>query len=389
VPSPAVSNLTGTIKIVSSLPRTGSSKGQSDTIVNAIKMALNEAGNKVGGATIVYQDMDDATAAKGAWDAAKEAENANQAINDAQTMVYIGTFNSGAAKISIPLLCAANLGMISPANTYPGLSKKVEGVEANEPDVYYPNGCKRNYTRVVPSDELQGAVAANWAKTLGATKAYVLDDTELYGHGLAVFFNQTAQKIGLQVVGGPEGIDSKATDYRALAQKIRGTGADMVYFGGITQSNAGKLWQDLRAVLGPDVKLMGPDGIYEQAFLDAAGPAAENTYITFGGVPPSKLTGKGADWYKSYKTQFNSEPEAYAAYGYEAAKVALDAIQRAGKADRGAIRDAIFATQNYAGVLGTWSFSNTGDTSLTAMSGRQVKSGKFDDDNAVTLEAPR
>ncbi|HEV7666338.1 MAG TPA: branched-chain amino acid ABC transporter substrate-binding protein [Chloroflexota bacterium] len=378
-----------TIKIVSSLPRTGSSKGQTDTIVNSFKMALDEAGNKVNGATITYTDMDDATAAKGAWDAAKEAENANQALNDPDVMVYVGTFNSGAAKVSIPILCKTNLGMISPANTYPGLTKSIPGaVESNEPGVYY-EGCQRNYTRVVPSDEIQGAAAANWAKTLGATKAYVLDDTELYGHGLGVVFANTAPKVGLQLVGGPEGIDGKASDYRAVAQKVRASGADVVFFGGITQNNAGKLWQDLRATLDPSVRLMGPDGIYEQAFLDAAGPAAEGSYITFGGVPPSKLTGAGAAWYTKYKQQFNSEPEAYAGYGYEAMKVALDAIGRAGKKDRAAIRDAIFATKNFNGVLGTWSFLDTGDTSITAMSGRQVKSGAFDDANAITLSAPQ
>jgi branched-chain amino acid transport system substrate-binding protein len=397
-PSPAAAaggNLTGTIKIVSSLPRTGSSKGQTDTIVNAFKMALQEigagadgSGGKLGGATISYQDLDDATAAKGAWDAAKEAENANQALNDADVMVYLGTFNSGAAKVSIPILCKANMGMISPANTYPGLTKKIEGaVEANEPDVYY-EGCKRNYTRVVPSDEIQGAAAAKWSKDVGGTKAYVLDDTELYGHGIAVVYAATAPKVGMQVVGGPEGIDSKASDYRALAQKVRQSGADVVFYGGITQNNAGKLWQDLRATLGNDVKLMGPDGIFEQAFLDAAGPAAEGTYITFGGVPPSKLTGAGAQWYTKYKSTFNSEPEAYAGYGYEAMKVALDSIQRAGRKDRAAIRDAIFATRNFSGVLGTWNFLDTGDTSLTAMSGRQVKNGAFDDANSVTLAAP-
>ena len=383
-----------TIKIVSSLPRTGSNKGQTDTLVNSFKMALDEigatdgVGAKIGGATIVYQDLDDATAAKGAWDAAKEAENANQAVNDADVMVYVGTFNSGAAKVSIPILCAQNLGMISPANTYPGLTKNIPGaVESNEPDVYYP-GCKRNYTRVVPSDEIQGAAAAAWAKTIGATKAYVLDDTQLYGHGLAVVYANSAPKAGLQLVGGPEGIDDKASDYRALAQKIRQSGADIVYFGGITQANAGKLFIDLRATLGNDFKLMGPDGIFEQAFIDAAGPAAEGTYITFGGVPPSKLTGLGATWYTNYKKQFNAEPEAYAGYGYESMKVALNAIQTAGKKDRAAIRDAIFTTKNYSGALGTWSFTDTGDTTITAMSGRQIKNGAFDDANSVTLAAP-
>jgi branched-chain amino acid transport system substrate-binding protein len=250
---------------------------------------------------------------------------------------------------------------------------------------------------VIPTDEIQGSVAANWSKQLGATKAYILDDTQLYGHGIAVFYNTTAQKIGLQVVGGPEGIDPQASDYRSLAQKIRSAGADVVFAGIITPNNAGKLWQDLRDTLGPNVRLMGPDGIYEQAFIDAAGPAAESSYITFGGVPPSKLTGKGAQWYTSYKQQFNAEPEAYAAYAYESAKVVLQAIQTAaGSCEvhnsaqcRGAVRDAIMGTKNFDGVLGQWSFGDTGDTTLTAMSGRQIKNGAFDDANSVVLTAPQ
>jgi branched-chain amino acid transport system substrate-binding protein len=174
-----------------------------------------------------------------------------------------------------------------------------------------------------------------------------------------------------------EGIDTKAQDYRALAQKIKATNPDMVYFGGITQNNAGKLWKDLRNVLGDKPMLMGPDGIAEEAFIKDAGDAAEGTYVTFGGLPPDKLSGAGADWYKRYKAKYNGEPEVYAVYGYEAAKVAIDAIGRAGKKDRAAIRDAVFATKNFQGALGTWSFDENGDTTLTTMSGMQVKGGKL------------
>jgi branched-chain amino acid transport system substrate-binding protein len=374
-----------TIKIVSSLPRTGNSKAQTDSIVNSIRMALDEAGHRVAGFNLLYEDLDDATPERGAWDAVKEAENANKAVADADVMVYLGTFNSGAAKVAIPILNRASLVMISPANTYPGLTKPGTG-EPNEPDIYYPSG-KRNYTRVTPADDVQGAVAANWAKQLGVTKVYVLDDTELYGHGIAIVFAETARKIGLNVVGGPEGINPKASDYRALATKVRGAAPELVFYGGITQNNAGKLVKDLRAVLGPDVMLMGPDGIYEQAFLDDAGDAAEGMYITFGGVAPSKLTGKGAEWYRAYKAKFGGEPEAYAGYGYEAARVALDAIARAGVKDRDAIRAAVLATSDFDGILGAWSFDANGDTTLTAMSGRRVRSGRYDDVNAVILGA--
>jgi len=124
---------------------------------------------------------------------------------------------------------------------------------------------------------------------------------------------------------------------------------------------------------------MGPDGIAEEAWIKDAGDAAEGTYITFGGLPASKLSGPGKAWYDKYKAKYNSEPEVYAVYGYESMKLALDAIERAGKKDRAAIRDAVFSTKDFAkGALGTWSLDANGDTTLTTMSGQQVKAGKFE-----------
>jgi len=365
-----------TIKIVSSLPRTGSSKGQTDSIVNAIKQRLEEAQYKAcdGTITITYEDLDDATAAAGKWDAAQEASNANKAAGDADVMVYIGTFNSGAAKISIPILNQAGIVMVSPANTYPGLTKPGKGDEG-EPDVYYPNGT-RNYARVVPADDLQGAAAARWAQSLGAKAVYVLDDTELYGKGIADVFEATAKELGLDVKGR-DGIDGKAADYRALAAKIVAVAPDLVYYGGITQNNAGQLIKDVRAE-GFKGMIMGPDGIYETALIEAAGADAEGVYATFGGVPAEKLEGDAAKWYADYKAKYNAEPEVYAVYGYEAANVAMNAINSVCKKDRAAILSAVMGTKDFKGILGTWSFDANGDTSLTAMSGAQVKNGKFE-----------
>jgi len=297
--------MSNAIKIVSSLPLTGSSYGQCITIVNSIRMALDEVNGKVGDFTVTYESMDDATPAAGKWDAAKEAENASKALGDADVMAYVGTFNSGAAKVSIPVLNSQNLLMISPANTYPGLTKPGQG-EPNEPDVYYPNGV-RNYTRVCPSDDIQGAVAAAWAQSLSAKSVYVLDDTELYGNGIAKVFVASAKKRGLTIAnssGDTEGIDPKATSYQSLANKIAQAKPDMVYYGGITQNNAGKLLKDIRDA-GINAIFMGPDGIFEDAFLSDAGDSGEGVYVTFGGVPPDKLTGAGAEWYSAYKRKFN------------------------------------------------------------------------------------
>src|SRR6185437_8641885 len=106
------------VKIVSSLPRTGSAKAQTDTIVNGIKIALAESDYKAGDFEIVYADWDDATAGAGQWTAEAETANAARAVRDPDVMVYIGTYNSGAAKISMPILNKAHLLMISPANTW-------------------------------------------------------------------------------------------------------------------------------------------------------------------------------------------------------------------------------------------------------------------------------
>ncbi len=368
-----------TVKIVSMLPMTGSALGQAQTMVNGVKQALAETDSKAcdGKIKIEYEVLDDATAAAGKWDPSQVTSNANKVAADGSIVAAIGHYNSGAAKLSIPVLNQANIAMVSPATTYPGLTKPGKG-EAKEPNVYYPTGT-RNFARVVPADDLQGAIASNWAKSLGVKKVYILDDQELYGKGIADVFEATAKTAGITVLGR-EGIDIKASDYKALMNKIKALNPDMIYFGGTTQSNAGQIIKDIRNVgmTAESVKIMGPDGIKEQALIDAGGKDAEGVYATFGGLPPKELTGEGAKWYQSYKAKYNAEPEAYAAYAFESAKVIIGAINKVCKNDRAAIRDAVLATKDFNGVLGTWSFDANGDTSLTTMSGNVVKAGKWE-----------
>ncbi|MBX9584081.1 MAG: ABC transporter substrate-binding protein, partial [Gemmataceae bacterium] len=166
------------LKIVTSLPRSGSAKGQTDTIVEGVRLALHEVGYKItlGGKEyrIEYLDLDDATASAGAWTAEQETANADLALRDPDVMAYIGTYNSGAAKISMPILNKGRVLMISPANTAPGLTKPNVG-ERDEPKRYRPTGVA-NYCRVVPTDDLQGPAGAEWARSMGAGRIYILDD---------------------------------------------------------------------------------------------------------------------------------------------------------------------------------------------------------------------
>jgi len=128
----------GTVKIVSDLPRQGANRAQTTTMVNAIQLAIEERGGKAGEVKIDYEGLDDATAQAGQWDAAKCAENAQKAAQDEEIVGWIGPFNSGCAAVEIPILNRAQLAMISPANTYTGLTKPTP--DESDPDRYYATG---------------------------------------------------------------------------------------------------------------------------------------------------------------------------------------------------------------------------------------------------------
>jgi len=146
-----------------------------------------------------------------------EQANANKAAADPDAMIYIGTANSGAAKVSIPITNQACLVQIGPDNSYPGLTKAIEGVTApGEPGIYYPEGY-RNYVRVSPTDDRQGSAAAKRAKDLGS-QAYVLDELQVFGPGSLTPLLRTRRKLGITIVERQrrsEGYDPKASDYVA------------------------------------------------------------------------------------------------------------------------------------------------------------------------------
>jgi branched-chain amino acid transport system substrate-binding protein len=381
----------GTIRIVSSLPRTGSARGQTNTIVNGIQMAIEECGGKINNFKIEYSDWDDATAATGSWDGPTEKANAQKAIADPDVMAYIGPYNSNAAKISMPELNGAEpagLVQISPAVTWPGLTKKIPGVAPDEPEKYRP--AKRiTFCRVCTTDDFQGPLAADFAKEeLKAKKVYVLNDKELYGEGLAKLFKQRCDEIGLETVG-EEGIDTTAIEFGGLMAKIKGLNPDLVYFGGTTQSKGGQIAKDM-VKAGLTCPMIAPDGCYEKAFIESAGAANLNNrvYVTIVGLDPKQLTGKGAEFVKRYKAKYNTDPEAFAIYGYECARVVLEAIKKVNKKDRAEILKAVLGTKDFtAGAIGGdkgWSFDRNGDTTLRQVTVSRVENGDFVPKKTVT-----
>lgn len=364
----------GKIKIYTSWPLQGAMLPEGTGMKNGVNLAVDQNKGEAGGYCLEVVNLDDASPQTGKWDGAVEAENANKAVADPDAMVYIGTYNSGAAKVSMAITQRAHMAQVTPANTYPGLTKKA-GAAPGEPEIYRPLGIV-SYFRVPPADDIQGTVGARWAKKLGHKKVYILNDQELYGKGIADVFETEAKKIGLEVLGN-EGIDYKQPDQKPILTKIRASGADLVYMGAVVETGAQTIIRQMKdlGMVAPKVSFMGPDGLYEEELLKAATCDAAlgvNMRITFASVAFDHMTGKGGEIYKLYKERFKIEPTSYALYSWEAAEVTIDAIKRVGTKDREKIRAAIAATKDFNGLNGKWSFDKDGDTTMDVMSGFKV-----------------
>jgi branched-chain amino acid transport system substrate-binding protein len=336
-----------TLIVSTDLPLQGVSKDASDSTNKAIELYLEQIGSKAGDYTIKLQKYDDSTAAAAKWDSGQCAKNGTAHVGNKDEVAVMGTFNSGCAKIEVPILNQDPSGpmlMVSHANTNPGLTKKWD---AGEPEKFYPK-TTRNYARVVTTDDVQGtAVASFMAKDLGIKKLYVLNDNETYGQGVATQVTAESKKAGITVIAN-EPWDGKATNYTALMQKIKASGADAVYLAGVMDNNGGQLVKDKAAVLGPNdvVKLIGPDGFTGYPDTLNKMPEAQGMYLTFPGLSTDQLRAKGGPGAKlldAYKAKYNADPaSSYALYGVAAMQVILEAIKKSDGTRKG-VQQAVFS----------------------------------------------
>jgi branched-chain amino acid transport system substrate-binding protein len=377
------------LTIYSSLPLQGASRVQTTAMVNGMKLALEQAGNKAGPHTIKYESLDDSTAQAGSWTPEAESANALKAAQDPNTAVYIGPFNSGAGKVSIPILSEAGVPQISPANTYVGLTTDEPGSEPGEPDKYYPTG-QRTYVRIVPRDTIQAAALVTLMKSEGCTKVAVTNDKEVYGAGLARVIELSAEEQGLELTGN-DAIDKNAANYRSLAQKAKSAGADCFVYAGITANNAVQLYKDFAAALGPDAKLFGPDGVAETGFVsekDGGIPLDLNprVKVTVATLAADQYPPEGQEFFKQFTEKYGVDnPDPYAIYGYEAMSLALDAISRS-DGSKESIVEALFSTKDRNSVLGTYSIDENGDTTLTDYGVYKIVDGSLEFDQTIKAE---
>jgi branched-chain amino acid transport system substrate-binding protein len=347
------------VKIGVELPLSGAELPNGDPTLKGVQLAIAE--NPVPGFDVQISKKDDAL--NGKHDPQTGATNIGQLVNDSSVFAVVGPFNSNVAQAEIPVSNAAGLIQCSPANTNPSLTKgdAAKALRATNSD-------KISYVRVATTDDIQGQAGADIAYTVaGAKSAYVVDDTETYGKGLADQFVTSFTALGGTIVGRDGVGASGQSDYTALLAAAKTKSPGFVYFGGVTATGGGLLRKQMAQNGMGSIPFGGGDGISDgsadtaSSFLNVAGADGDlNTYMTVAAIHDIPDAAKFA---ADYKAAYGTEPGAYSASGYACAQVFLQALKNVGSG-REAVRAYVTTTSNtFATVLGNISFDANGDTS--------------------------
>ena len=362
------------ILIGGDFPQQGSELAGSEPVINGIRLAIKDAGGKVGNYNVSFPKevvLDDAK--DGKHDPQTGAQNMSALVANNDVVAVIGPLNSNVAKVQIPISNEAGLLQCSPANTNEGLTKPEFGAK----DVRSKFPDRINYVRVVTTDDKQGPAAAKYIlEVLKKTKVYIIDDTETFGKGLADNFSKYLTDNGGTAVQR-DGIPSTVTDYGPYLTAAKAKAPEAIYFGGVTASGGARILKAaVQGGLG-DIPFIGPDGIYDggadtaDSFLNLAGDDAKNAYATAAAV--GDYPGK-AEFDAKYKAEYGKDPTGYSATGYACAHVILDALKRAGDTpDNKTLREklraaAVDPSVTYSTVIGSFKFDANGDTSQLIIS---------------------
>jgi branched-chain amino acid transport system substrate-binding protein len=351
--------------IASDLPLQGPTRAWTVPMVEAIRFVLERRGFRAGRYSVGYQSCDDSTAQTGGSDLYRCFANANAYARDLDVIGVIGSFHSYCSSAQIPIANQAPRGplaMISPSNTFTGLTRPYRAMRRGELEDLYPSG-ERNYVRIVAADPLSPTALAEAARDLGRKRAFVTwDGDDPYMEGFAADMRQAARRLGLQIAGATAW-NPRARDFAQLARRIETTRPEAVLTAGAAPPHTGALLRDLRAGLGPGVAFIASDGFADfPALTAAAGPAATGMYVGNYGLPDGKLPPTGRRFLEQFEKARPGlrTPDFSAAYAAQAAEILLDAIGRS-NGTRPSVTRELRRTRIEGGILGDLRFDHNSD----------------------------
>jgi DNA-binding SARP family transcriptional activator/ABC-type branched-subunit amino acid transport system substrate-binding protein len=338
--------------IASDMPLQGTGSELPLEMTDAIRFILRRDHFRAGRFTLGYQACDDSLVApRGPPNEVRCAADARAFAKDPSVIAVIGPFFSDCAALEIPIANRATpgpLAMIAPAATAVGLTRAGPGASPGEPGRYYPTG-RRNFARVIPPDNVQGAADAFVARALGADRLFVLDDGTLYGNGVAASFRSAATRLGLQVVGASRW-QFPSRSYRSLVGEVRRSGATGVFLGGYLVDGS-DLFKAMRAGLPAEVRMLTPDGFNGSGLLAELGSSAEGMTMSLPGPAISDLPPVGRKFVSGFRASLIAPALTDTPYAAQAAQLMVDAIARS-NGTRASVAHQLLTAQVSNGILG-------------------------------------
>jgi branched-chain amino acid transport system substrate-binding protein len=331
--------LTGTasaqVKLAVGGPITGPSAATGAQMKNGVDQAaadINAAGGILGQKIIVSYGDDGSDPKQG-------VSVANKFAADGVKFV-IGHYNSGVTMPSSEVYQENGILQITPASTNPTVTERKMW----------------NIFRVCGRDDQQGAVAGEYiVKHFKGKKIAIVHDKTTYGKGLADETKKALTKGGMKEVLY-EGVNTGEKDFSALVSKIKQSGADLIYWGGL-YTEGGLIVRQMRDQ-GVKAPLMGGDGITSDEFASVGGPGVEGTLMTYGPDPRNKPEAKKAvEEFRANKF----EPEAYTLYSYAGVQIIKQAAEAAKSLDPKKVAEKMHSGMHFKTVLGDISYDKKGD----------------------------
>jgi len=371
------------IKLATDLPVSGGDASIGKSTENGAHLAVDQANQKkvIPGYTLQFDPQDD-VGPSGVHDPAKGANNITSLIGDGLVAGVVGPFNSNVAVAEEPIANNGPLALISPSNTNPCLTKRGDAVGcggANDkvPSLRPAGLDKITYFRLAATDDHQGPAMADYLyNTAHLKKAFVIDDTETYGAGIAKYFIQEWTKLGGTVLDGGKSHSVKSTtSYVNLLTQAAAQHPDVIYFGGVYANGGTLIGKQMQTVPGlKNVVYAGGDGIQDTTVAKAIGTSGPSVYATVAAPDATKIPA-AQQFIKDYQAVYG-DIGPYSATAYDAMNILIQAVKTAltkthtpkdssdaaqAKVFRQAVIDALKGI-SYDGVTGHTSFDENGDT---------------------------
>lgn len=362
------------LTIYSSLPSHGPTAPIAAAVAAGERLALAESGDAVDGKRIRLEQLDSTDQDSPLWSPDAISANADRAVDDPTTIAYLGELGFGATAVSLPITNAAGLLQVSPMDGLTSLTRTPPGRPRAGPERYYPSGT-RSFLRLTPDDLLETETLLERVNATGAQRLAVVYDADIYGRELGAEIAARARRDGPSPVVSEEytGEVDKVPD---VTQALADAHPDVVVYAGVAGPGTGPLLAGIDRAL-PGVPVYATSGILARDPARPIPAAPDRVEALSAIAPASRMPRTGRRVLREVARRDGpraARPEAL--YGYEAMKVVLDAIRRAGPNRHGVIKEAL-RIRNRESAIGGYGIRATGDVDGDTFAVYELRRGRF------------